>query len=66
MSYNDTCSMPIIMHCLGHFCPKKYDIAHVVIDIYIPTKFHVFISFGFCVMLVEQEEEQDEDEQNSL
>ena len=26
---------------------KKYDVAHVVIDMYIPKKFHGFISFGF-------------------
>ena len=49
-------------HCLQ---TKKYDVAHVVIDMYIPTKFHGFISFGFWVMLVEQEEEEEE-EQNSL
>jgi hypothetical protein len=48
-------------HCLQI---KKYDIAHVVMDIYIPTQFHGFISFGFWVMLVEEEEE--EDEENSL
>ena len=42
---------------------KKYDVAHVVIDLYILTKFYGFISFGYWVMLVEQEEE---DEQNSL
>ena len=37
---------------------------------YIPTKFHGFISFGFWVTLVEEEEEEeeddDDDEQNSL
>ena len=67
------------MYCLGQFCLlftvnnivykfKKYDVAHVVMDMYIPTKFHGFICFGFWVMLVEQEEEEDEegDEQNSL
>ena len=69
MSYTDTYSMPINIYFLGQFyskqhCLKKYDIAHVVIDMYIPTKFHGFISFGFWVMLVEEEEE--EDEQNSL
>jgi hypothetical protein len=26
---------------------KQYDVAHVVIDMYIPTKYHGFISFGF-------------------
>ena len=46
-------------HCLQ---TKKYDVAHVVSDMYIPTKFHGFISFGFWVTLVEEEE----DEQNSL
>ena len=71
MSYTDTCSMPIIMYCLGHFCcclqTKKYDVAHVAIDMYIPTNFHGFISFSFWVMLVEEEEEEeDDDEQNSL
>ena len=57
-----------LLYCLGQFCcclhclqTKKCDIAHLVIDMYIPTKFHDFISFGFLVMLVEQE-----DEQNSL
>ena len=34
-------------HCLQ---TKKYDVAHVVIDMYIPTKFHGFISFSFLVM----------------
>ena len=29
------------------FTNKKYDVAHVVIDTHIPTKFHGFISFGF-------------------
>jgi hypothetical protein len=31
-------------HCLQ---TKQYDVAHVVIDMYIPTKYHGFISFGF-------------------
>ena len=55
MSYTDTCSVPILpralffffyskQHCLQ---TKKYDVAHVVIDMYVPTKFHGFISFGF-------------------
>ena len=53
--YTDTCSMPIIMYCLGPFVvvyskqhcsqTKKYDVAHVVMDMYIPI--HGFISFGF-------------------
>ena len=52
------------------FTNKKYDVAHVVIDTHIPTKFHGLISFGFLVTLVEEEEEEeeeeDDDEQNSL
>ena len=54
------------MYGLGQiFFVYKYDVAHVVIDTHIPTKFHGFISFGFWVTLVEEEEE-DDDEQNSL
>ena len=51
--------LPIIMYCLGCctvnnivYKQKKYDIAHAVIDMYISTKFHGFISFGFWVMLL--------------
>ena len=58
------------MYCLGQCCCcLQNDVAHVVIDMYIPTKFHGFISFGFWVTLVEgeeEEEEEEEDEQNSL
>ena len=73
MSYTNT-RAPIIMYCLGLFVvvyskqnclqTEKYDVAQVVIDMYIPTKFHVFISFGFRVTLVE--EDDDDDKQNSL
>ena len=56
LSYTDTCSMPIVMYFLGQFCcclqlttlftDKRYDVAHVVMDMYIPTKRRGFISFG--------------------
>ena len=42
---------------------KKYDFAHLHMDIYIPTKFQSLVYFSFLVTLVEGEEE---DEQNSL
>ena len=48
------CGFPLALRALcslgKHYSvlqTKKYDIAHVVIDVYIPTKFHGFISFGF-------------------
>ena len=41
------------MYCLGQFVvvykQNSTDVAHVVIDMFIPTKFHVFICFGFLV-----------------
>ena len=54
------------MYCLGLFvvvkqcCLQryKYDQSLRVTDIYIRTKFHYFMLFGFLVMCVEEEDEQ--------
>ena len=71
MSYTTSC-VPIIMYCLGLFVINyvqhfKYVQSLRNIDIYLITKFHDSMLYGFLLVRVEEEEgEEEEDEQNSL
>ena len=67
--------VPIIIYCLGLFLVInnyvqnfKYVQSLRNIDIYLITKFHDSMLYGFLLVRVEEEgeEEEEEDEQNSL